>query len=40
MKNGIPSESSYPYTGKDDNCKPFPPSFKITSFVNVPANDF
>ena len=34
--NGIPTESSYPYTGRDGSCKSFTSAFKDTSFVDVP----
>merc|ERR1719469_785611 len=32
---GIPTESSYPYTGKDGTCKSFTSQTKLTSFTDV-----
>jgi hypothetical protein len=37
-ENGIPTESSYPYTARDGKCKTFTSSLKITGFTNVPKN--
>lgn len=37
-ENGIPTESSYPYTARDGTCKTFTSSLKITGFTDVPKN--
>jgi len=34
--HGIPTESAYPYTGRDGTCKSFISEFKDTGFVDVP----
>lgn len=36
--NGIPSESSYPYTGRNGQCKAFTSDFTDTGFVDVPKS--
>merc|ERR1712130_419340 len=33
--HGIPTESSYPYTGRNGACKSFPPATKISSFTDT-----
>lgn len=40
QKNGIETESDYPYTGSDDTCKAASgkTAFKINGFADVPAN--
>ncbi|KAJ1427520.1 Peptidase C1A, papain C-terminal [Sesbania bispinosa] len=40
QNNGIASESDYPYQGSDGTCRNgMAAAAKITSYVNVPAND-
>ncbi len=39
MANGIASEDSYPYTGKDGSCKSFTPVTKLSSCNDVAANE-
>ena len=37
--NGIPSETAYPYTARDGECKQFTSEYKNVSFVDVPNDD-
>lgn len=38
-ENGIPSESAYPYKGRDNACQSFEKAFEISGYSAVPAND-
>lgn len=37
--SGITTESAYPYVGYDESCKTSTGSYKISSFVDVPAGN-
>lgn len=37
--NGIPSEQSYDYTGRDGSCRKFKSDFKIKGFRDVPKSN-
>jgi hypothetical protein len=36
--NGIPTEDSYKYTGRDGTCKKFDSAFKVAGFTDVPKS--
>jgi cathepsin L len=39
-QNGVATEASYPYTGRDSACQEAAPVANITGYVRLPANDY
>jgi len=37
-ENGIPTESEYPYTGRDGQCNRYESAFTVSGFTDVPQN--
>jgi len=37
-ENGIPTESDYPYTGRDGQCNRYESAFTVSGFTDVPQN--